>query len=414
MEFLTDESGFMHRYNTLLLKSAHLIDGGREKYSIGYADVPSWSSSMWLQIAIVDAINKSPKAVKDLWEKIRDFKSNQSKEAMTSLIKSIQDAYGKWDPLVATIETYRTAADADQGDPESSKSPTTSLAELKAKILEDSSTVTVDDIDYIEDKKPYKFYYGMLIGYNKQVFWFNNSVVQKLLEVLNATENDDLWRSLEGEEEDAEGESFIAVDTASPAAGADVDTMDSNGNMDLYQAAASENLAVVENLVEQSLNGYEYVNLKDENEKTALHYAATTGNLDVVEYLVDKGARVDELDNDGKTPLMYAAASGNLKVVKYLVGRYVNVDAMDNDRKTPLMHAATSGNLEVVKYLVDEDAKVNAMDNDGKTALFHAAASGKLEVVRYLVDKGLKGKKKTQKKEETEEQRRQEKKTKNY
>lgn len=93
---------------------------------------------------------------------------------------------------------------------------------------------------------------------------------------------------------------------------------------------------------------------------TSLHEAAKYGDLEVVEYLVEKGANVNEKDDDGYTPLHVAAKKGYLEIVEYLVEKGAKINEKDKSAKTPLQLAYDNGNQEVVNYLgsVKQEQKV--------------------------------------------------------
>ena len=54
---------------------------------------------------------------------------------------------------------------------------------------------------------------------------------------------------------------------------------------------------------------------------TPLHYAAKAGHENVCALLVDRGAGIEEKDEDGSTPLHFAALGGHVSVCALLLDR---------------------------------------------------------------------------------------------
>ncbi|KAF5826428.1 ankyrin repeat-containing domain protein, partial [Dunaliella salina] len=61
------------------------------------------------------------------------------------------------------------------------------------------------------------------------------------------------------------------------------------------------------------------------NWKTPLVAATKEGHLDAVRLLLDKGAAIDEAEEDGWTPLCWASSRGHLEIAKLLVDRGADV-----------------------------------------------------------------------------------------
>ncbi|WP_353281703.1 ankyrin repeat domain-containing protein [Wolbachia endosymbiont (group A) of Aleiodes leptofemur] len=98
-------------------------------------------------------------------------------------------------------------------------------------------------------------------------------------------------------------------------------------------------------------------NNKEVNIKFALlHLSALHGYKDIVTTLLDRGANVDEKNNDGCTPLHIAAEFGHTEVVIALLDRGANVNEKNNYEWTPLHIAARNSHTEVVTVLLDKGA----------------------------------------------------------
>lgn len=114
---------------------------------------------------------------------------------------------------------------------------------------------------------------------------------------------------------------------------------------------------------------------------------ANRGDFKMVEDLLNKGADVNQADQDGRTSLMYAAYNGDTATVKMLLEHKAFVDIPDVNGRTALMFAASGPFPEVVQLLLDYQADPNKADYvEHFTALMYAASEGQLDVVRVLVE----------------------------
>ncbi len=111
--------------------------------------------------------------------------------------------------------------------------------------------------------------------------------------------------------------------------GADLFVVDRDGYTLLMRAG--NNIAFLELLLAKGLN----VNAKNKGGFAAIHYAEP----DAIRLLADKGAKVDERDEQGRTPLIWAVIAGQRDRVKSLINVGADVNAVDADRKSVLEHA---------------------------------------------------------------------------
>jgi len=84
---------------------------------------------------------------------------------------------------------------------------------------------------------------------------------------------------------------------------------------------------------------------------TALIHMALIGFNEVVSLLLDKGADINEKNNNGETALSCAADIGESNMVKLLLVRGADINALDNDGETPLGKAKAAGNVIIVQLL---------------------------------------------------------------
>ena len=90
----------------------------------------------------------------------------------------------------------------------------------------------------------------------------------------------------------------------------------------------------------------------------------------------------------GHTPLMRAALEGNTERVRELIDRGADVDQRDDNGRTALMFAVINAHCETMNVLLEAGADVNARSYVGGTALMGAALAGDLKMVQVLLDKG--------------------------
>ncbi len=73
--------------------------------------------------------------------------------------------------------------------------------------------------------------------------------------------------------------------------------------------------------------------------------------------LLDKGAKIDNPNNDGSTPLMGAAVNNRLDVVELLLDRAANIDARDKFDYTALYLAKIMGHKRIQEVLEKRGAR---------------------------------------------------------
>jgi len=91
--------------------------------------------------------------------------------------------------------------------------------------------------------------------------------------------------------------------------------------------------------IEQLINDGADINSIDDDGNTGLHWAATFGYTAMAELLITKGADVNPINLEGNTPLHWAAGQGNTEIVKLLVANGADVNAIGKLSYTPLRWA---------------------------------------------------------------------------
>jgi len=111
------------------------------------------------------------------------------------------------------------------------------------------------------------------------------------------------------------------------------------------------------------------VNLKDKEGRTPLHLAAESADRDIVGLLLDKGAKINEKDDDsGFTALHYAAQFGNKNAAELLIARGADINAKDKQGHTPL-YVAVNHDYKVAELLINKGANSSIRTESGRTLL---------------------------------------------
>ncbi|KAK4182847.1 ankyrin repeat-containing domain protein [Podospora australis] len=126
---------------------------------------------------------------------------------------------------------------------------------------------------------------------------------------------------------------------------------------------------------------------KDEERNTVLHIAVEHGHKNLVKLLLDRGAyMINSVNNSWWTPLHIASKNGCEVLVKFLVDRGADIRGHRHSSASPFQVAAEYDHESVVKMLLDRD--VNYEEASGKTALMYAAERDQLAVANLLLDRG--------------------------
>lgn len=176
----------------------------------------------------------------------------------------------------------------------------------------------------------------------------------------------------------------------------------------VYQSDAAQKAAKANQIVflPRILDLYPHlVNFHWLRTRTALGVAAEAGSTSCVSLLLDRGAKVNEEENEEHpaTPLWTAASRGHLDTVRTLFNggaRLETSDTKTSSSVTPFWIAALEGHNDVAAYLLKVGAQleVRAMDQllpvikhrQGDTGLLNAAiCAGRRDAVETLVEGGI-------------------------
>lgn len=94
------------------------------------------------------------------------------------------------------------------------------------------------------------------------------------------------------------------------------------------------------------------VNSLESNGQTGIALCASRGDLEIIDYLLSKGANVNQSDKFGLTPLHWAARKGQAEIVELLLENGAQVNATETYGFTPLHEAAENGHTQIAKMLL--------------------------------------------------------------
>ena len=131
------------------------------------------------------------------------------------------------------------------------------------------------------------------------------------------------------------------------------------------------------------------VNSRDTDGSTLLMLAANEGDLPMVKVLIEGGADVNACDERGWAALAKAVYNAEMKrgfaeVVKALIAAGANIEATIGYGVRPLMMAAGYGETEVVEVLLSAGADVLACNEGGYTALMMVKQKHYVDVINLL------------------------------
>lgn len=135
------------------------------------------------------------------------------------------------------------------------------------------------------------------------------------------------------------------------------------------------------------------VNIKDEENKTPLMYDCSAVNPQLVEFLIQKGAKVDDQDQEGMTSIFHvikskADSDTKEKFINILVKNNASLIIKDKNGRTPFLYGCNKNlptNL-LKQLLISTD--LNITDKDGNTPLLFAVFNNNKETVKFLLQKG--------------------------
>lgn len=167
--------------------------------------------------------------------------------------------------------------------------------------------------------------------------------------------------------------------------GARLDILDKDDKSILFHAAEKNRPEII-TLILKNHRGMELMFLNDQYDNLPIHAACAKGNLDCVVLLGDRGADIDNKNEDEQTPLHLAATNGHFKVVEVIVQKDRNsVMDEDEDSNTALHLACTNKRAKCVEILLNNGADVQSRNAKKWTPLDCAASVGAIHCAKLLL-----------------------------
>lgn len=149
----------------------------------------------------------------------------------------------------------------------------------------------------------------------------------------------------------------------------------------LMVAAHTGELDILKLLLEKGADIYSI----DYDGDYVMHFAVRSGSLEIVEHLLHIGVKVTIGNTERYTPLQLACLDGFLDIVLALLRKGAEVNGFQEDASSPLSLSCGRGDIEVVKLLLSYGANILEESDEGYTAFHSLCISGK----RYDCDDRL-------------------------
>ena len=161
------------------------------------------------------------------------------------------------------------------------------------------------------------------------------------------------------------------------------DVFDKERNNLIMIALANKSKKISNFLLDKNIND---INAKNKRQETPLMLAVFSDmDVSIVKILLDKGARVNDRNENRVTALM---VSHKATITELLIKAGANINDKDDQGCTALIIASDHGFSDVVKVLIEFQADIHVKAANGITALTNAVANGDFDSVHALVSAG--------------------------
>ena len=134
---------------------------------------------------------------------------------------------------------------------------------------------------------------------------------------------------------------------------------------------------------------------RDSDGDTPLLLACFREDVRMIQLLIDKGANIDEVNDDQLSCLgilIYKGVKGGLNArIVYLTETFnPDIQMKDKDGDTPFLLSCFRGNMEIIEYFLDEKGiDINQQNNIDNTCLHYLAIGGFEEQIQQLTNRDI-------------------------
>jgi len=129
--------------------------------------------------------------------------------------------------------------------------------------------------------------------------------------------------------------------------------------------------SIEEDTIEKSIDLINNINIDftatNSNKCTIFLASVIKGNKAIIELLIEKGANIEEKDDNGYTILHSLVICGTIETMSLLIEKGANIEAKNYWGYTPLHYTAIYGNLRTTSILIEKGAKLNEKNIYNKT-----------------------------------------------
>lgn len=174
--------------------------------------------------------------------------------------------------------------------------------------------------------------------------------------------------------------------------GADVNTLDGNGQSALHIAVSNSDLECFDFLLQQcnihlkdtkmkpNLNSHDYKGV------TLLHTAVNNNSIELIKRLLQAGAELDSIDfKSGRTPLFHAVENKNIKIVELLLEKKASVDIPNFAGNTAFLAANARGYHDISKLLAENGADTRGLMGPEELISYPKTSAVKSQLKNKLV-----------------------------
>ena len=209
-------------------------------------------------------------------------------------------------------------------------------------------------------------------------------------------ENNDMNTNIESDSD----EDFDDDDTDLESLSFSTNNVQKLSTLEEVYNAEIELFETVKILIENGAN----VNVNEGTEQDGvppLSEACGGGFLDVIKLLIEKGARINNIDDEGMSALMRACYEESEDIVRYLLTiKDIDLELTDSHGCTALWKTVCWENVNIAEILLDAGANVNTSTSRDKfqyrsdnshedyTVFMKAVETSSCEMVQLLIDRG--------------------------